>query len=374
MQKEKWIDQHIGETRLNNAGLKMTIIDGNRYDLKIEFNDKSIVEHKTYYAFIRGSIAHPRGNWIMQHLGETRKNNRNITMTITGGRAEDLQITFEDGTVVKHKTYTEFKNGSIAHPHAWIKEHYGETNQNASGLKMYITDGYATDLEITFEDGTIVKHKTYRRFKEGCIRHPNGNWIMKHMGETTVNNAGLKMTIIGTENKEKPARNITIQFEDGTIVKHKTYQTFKNGEIQHPNGNWIIKHMDETIVNNAGLKMTITGGKSTDLQITFEDGSIVNHARYDDFLRKTKAHPLYPHLTKSNHKIGCITRKNVAYKTDTCHYYCTCSICQHDDIWDWKEIHEHNALHGIPKENLIFIEPDEIKDEKQPNTNKNPQS
>ena len=29
------------------------------------------------------------------------------------------------------------------------------------------------DIDIQFEDGTIVKNRTYRRFKEGKIKNPN---------------------------------------------------------------------------------------------------------------------------------------------------------------------------------------------------------
>ena len=53
---------------------------------------------------------------------------------------------------------------------------------------------------------------------------------MNKVGETNINSQGEKMTIIAYRNYE----NIDIQFEDGTVVCHKTYGNFKNGKIKHP--------------------------------------------------------------------------------------------------------------------------------------------
>ena len=49
------------------------------------------------------------------------------------------------------------------------------------------------------------------------------------IGETNINNQGLKMTII----KYRIADDITIQFEDGTI-KNTRYWCFKKGSVLHP--------------------------------------------------------------------------------------------------------------------------------------------
>ena len=54
------------------------------------------------------------------------------------------------------------------------------------------------------------------------------------VGETRMMNCGMKATIIEYFNAAK----ITIQFEDGTIIKNKTYQNFKNGIIANHNLNY----------------------------------------------------------------------------------------------------------------------------------------
>lgn len=51
------------------------------------------------------------------------------------------------------------------------------------------------------------------------------------IGETRIMNCGMKATII----KYRTCLDIDIQFEDGTIVKHRTYDNFKKGTISNPN-------------------------------------------------------------------------------------------------------------------------------------------
>lgn len=51
------------------------------------------------------------------------------------------------------------------------------------------------------------------------------------VGEKSKANNGMEMKIIGY----RSSLDIDVQFEDGTIVKGKSYQQFKRGEIANPN-------------------------------------------------------------------------------------------------------------------------------------------
>ena len=57
--------------------------------------------------------------------------------------------------------------------------------------------------------------------------------LMDRTGEVNTNNQGLKMTVI----RYKNAKDIDVQFEDGTISEHKEYNKFKLGKIKNPNYN-----------------------------------------------------------------------------------------------------------------------------------------
>lgn len=49
--------------------------------------------------------------------------------------------------------------------------------------------------------------------------------------ESNIANNGQTMTIIGYKNWN----DIDIRFEDGTIVKNRGYSAFKSGKIRNPN-------------------------------------------------------------------------------------------------------------------------------------------
>ena len=58
-----------------------------------------------------------------------------------------------------------------------------------------------------------------------------GMAIKSRIGEVGISNFGEKMEIIDYIDN----RNITVKFEDGTVVSGKPYCCFKDGKIQNPN-------------------------------------------------------------------------------------------------------------------------------------------
>lgn len=50
--------------------------------------------------------------------------------------------------------------------------------------------------------------------------------MINRLGETRMMNCGMEATIIRYEN----ARDIDIRFEDGTVVEHRQYDQFKKAE------------------------------------------------------------------------------------------------------------------------------------------------
>lgn len=63
----------------------------------------------------------------------------------------------------------------------------------------------------------------------------------ERIGISMMMNCGMKATIIAY----RQYSDIDIQFEDGTIVKHKRYDHFKTGAIKFPEN--INPHIGETI-------------------------------------------------------------------------------------------------------------------------------
>jgi len=220
----------LGETRMMNCGMEATIIRYGKYsDIDVRFEDGVIVEHKRYRAFENGNIANPNFN---PRLGETKMMNCGMEATIIryGGSA-DIDVRFEDGIVVEHREYREFEKGGIINPNMKVsaEDRLGETRMMNCGMEATIIR-YNTnkDIDVRFEDGAVVKHRKYREFKKGEIANPNIK--ASRLGKTRMMNCGMEATII----RYNTAKDIDIRFEDGTVVEHRTYNSFKNGTIAHP--------------------------------------------------------------------------------------------------------------------------------------------
>ncbi len=74
-----------------------------------------------------------------------------------------------------------------------------------------------------------------------------GDKLINKVGETNINSQGEKMTIIAYRCYE----DIDIQFEDGTVVYHRTYGNFKSGLIKHPIKNSFAYYIE----NELGLNL-----------------------------------------------------------------------------------------------------------------------
>ena len=131
-------------------------------------------------------------------LGKTRMMNCGMEATIIRyGKAIDIDVRFEDGTVVKHKSYSKFKKGGIANPNIKASR-FNETRMMSCGIEATIIRyGGATDIDVRFEDGVIKEHVVYSKFKKGSIAHPSTKVSAKdRLGETNMMNCGMEATII----------------------------------------------------------------------------------------------------------------------------------------------------------------------------------
>lgn len=94
------------------------------------------------------------------------------------------------------------------------------------------------DIDIQFDDGTIVRHCSLSAFKGCRIQHPkykivlnNDEAVGRHIiGESNMMSCGLEATIIAY----RSSRDIDIQFSDGAIAANKNYGNFRKGKIDHP--------------------------------------------------------------------------------------------------------------------------------------------
>lgn len=116
--------------------------------------------------------------------------------------------------------------------------HIGESNINTAGRRMTIVlYNTSKNLVVQFEDGTLAVTQ-YANFQRGAVQYP-GDAVsrsraqaakLQHIGETAVASNGMTITIIAYRNNV----DVDVQFEDGAIASHVTYQRFCDGCIGHP--------------------------------------------------------------------------------------------------------------------------------------------
>lgn len=282
----KLVDR-IGEINIANNGMQMQIIAyRGTYDVDIQFEDGVIVRNRSYKNFKSGCIKYPTPD----RTGEVKIATNGMKMEIIAYRSSnDLDVRFEDGTIVKNKDYYRFKEGCIKNPNFNIYDRVGETNTAKNGMKMKIVRYNGNhDIDVQFEDGVIVKGKQYYSFKDGTLRYPTIK-----IGETGISKGGMFMKIIACRNHH----DIDVQFEDGTIIKNKSYGAFKKGAIKNPNmiNSSYLKKVREGMVSvaNNGMKMKLINYRNAeDIDIQFEDGIIVTNKSFYRFKNGAIKYPV----------------------------------------------------------------------------------
>ena len=264
---------------MNNGMIAYVINDRGSEDIDIRFED-GVTVRTTRQKFRRGSTQYPRKSMV----GIVSTMNCGMKAKVIADRGiNDLDIMFDDGTIVQHKAKKEFLNGHIAHPLYYLKkeEFIGQRKKMFNGMyATVIAYRDCKDIDVQFEDGTVVKHTRRDLFNDGYIKNPSlDNPVMdkarrRRIGQTKQMHNGMKCTII----EYRASKDIDVQFEDGTIVKHTDVSMFDRECIANPRlvESKQEKYVGLTKVLHNGLRVTIIAyRKSNDIDVKFDDGTIV---------------------------------------------------------------------------------------------------
>lgn len=328
----------IGEQSVATNGMKITIVNyRSNTDIDIEFEDGTLKTGVKYGRFKSGRIA-----YTPNRLGETSINKNGMQMTIIKyNNANNVDIKFEDGTVIRHTKYCKFAKGLIGYPNidenGNITRNYspdlsekriGLVALNKLGRKIKIIR-YANsrDIDVQFEDGIIIEHRKFDDFKKGRIDHPDDKHIRmlkNKVGEQSIARNGLKMTIVVYRNYD----DIDIQFEDGVIVKNTHYSCFKSGGIKHPTKNAYIKdRTGKVLKGKQEINMQVVGYRNWyDIDVELEDGTLINNTRYKKFIAGTIKHPNFLNVKKA------YEFKNEKF------FICTCKKCGNKHVLKLSEM------------------------------------
>lgn len=115
-------NKKIGETIFHKTtNQMMTIIDYRDYlHVDIQFDDGAIAYNKNYGAFKKGEIKHPSQTSAAKkeaRIGEEKvMNSGDIARIIAYRNAEDIDVQFENGEIVRGVTYHNYSRGNIRNP------------------------------------------------------------------------------------------------------------------------------------------------------------------------------------------------------------------------------------------------------------------
>ena len=241
--------KHVGQANYASNGQRMEIIEyHNSKDVTVQFEDGTIRSGIALAAFMRGKVKNPN------KLVETKKDRTGEEMVSRAGqkmviveyrKSSDIDVKFEDGTVVEHQRYPNFLSGDIINPSVEYKgnrltERLGEIGIMKNGQSCKIVVYYSSkNMDVEFEDGTIAHNVYYSDFKRGNVKNPSTDRIINRrkkdvVGETNVAKNGMLITIIAAPDQN----DLTIQFEDGFIAEHVSWKRFKAGSVLRPDCNY----------------------------------------------------------------------------------------------------------------------------------------
>ena len=142
--------------------------------------------------------------------------------------------------------------------------------------------------------GKIREHVSYYQFKNGDVKYDKTNEILNdhtyHIGEKTVCTNEMIATIIAY----RSSQDIDIQFDDGLIVEHVIYNSFRQKSFTHPDRSPVIWNQSFPGPKDIGRKKrTLDGYReliaiNEDRTVDYIDdnGEVVLNGTYLDFLRK----------------------------------------------------------------------------------------
>lgn len=343
--KARCTAKYIDYTGKSNNGMNFKVINyEDTKNITVQFEDGTIVTTNVHHV-LTNSVPHPTYTARMYkrdcHIGEKGMSASGLEMTIIAFRTyADIDVQFPDGAIVKNKNYGSFKKGEIKHPDGTGK---GVIPSQRIGMKVKQTNGqiaeiidYKNQLDITirFEDGTIITDKPYKSFINGCVRNPNisGYGTTLKTNRVGETNTSLDGQIM-TIIEYTNSHHMKIKFDDGETMS-TDYQRFKEGKIRSPK--WFKnKYEGLHFIASNGIPVTILKAEDcNNLTAEFETGYTRTVTTGGVTSKKIK-HP-FPY------DVGERTILSVAYNFgDECNYEYVCCKCGCTDIGNIDEIRNH---------------------------------
>ncbi len=193
----------IGETATAKNGQAMTIIAyRNNRDIDVQFSDKTVVLHKRYDHFLNGTIYNPNfgtaKSKINERIGLTKKMNNGLTAKIIDYKGnKHITVEFENG-IIKQGKWSEFQNGTLT---TMLLSTFIPTKKRI-GMKVVQNNGEEAEL-IEYRGSASCTV----RFNDGTIRDTTWNNFYKEKcidkDERIKNGKINNQALVGTSYKNR---------------------------------------------------------------------------------------------------------------------------------------------------------------------------
>lgn len=343
---------HVGETKTAINGLGMTIIEYNSYsDIVVKFEDNYTCR-TNYKQFKEGYVKNPNAKQFTnrykrakeKYIGKTTETNYGTCKIVEYNGSNNIVVEFENGDRVR-TSIKSFQQGHIKPASANYDCKLTRNKESRIGAEFVNNQGYkakiigyidAKHITIQFEDGTILKNKMYHLLVKGQFKKP----IDSKVGERKRMNCGVIAEII----EYNSYNDITVKFDTGEIRKGISYGNFSKGVVS------IIK-TDElasvregyTFRAKCGLNATIIKYDGANkVTAEFEDKTKVENIQYNAILRGQLKHPTI--TVRGTGALGSYKlHKRVYLGDDMVLYHCTCQKCGIENILTPQEMLKHKC-------------------------------
>lgn len=291
----------------------------------------------------------------LNRVGQTNTAKNGQVMTIIDyHNSRNVDVQFDDKTVVRNCRYDHFLQGSILNPnfgHATSKKQsrIGETRKMNCGLNATIIKYNGTkNIEIKFENG-IIKRTNYDKFCAGTptpLLMKNFIPTNQRIGMTVTQNCGEPATLIKYEGTNK----VVVKFNDGTLI-NTTWNNFYKAKCVDKNQTISkAKELNQQLIgkkytNGAGLVYTIVEIKTIrNVIVRFDLDGLEKRTTLNQIRKKSDSvcHPLFPNNNSVNYNsITGFRKLSTSFYT---YYKCTCSKCNFTGLLTAEEIIQHSIL------------------------------
>ena len=309
----------LNSTKLMNCGMKCTVIKDNGYnDITVKFEDGTIVEHTQRSSFKNCCIANPSlGRSFTKSLntsilGKIKMMNNGMKCCVIEDKgSSNITVKFEDG-FIKKSNRNDFKRGCIKNDNYLKGNLLGQCAEMNCGMKCsVIEDKGSLNITVKFEDGTIVSKQRRDYFKKKTIANPNLGTRFSVKKKTSIKGRKkiMKSGLLCEVLEDNGYHDIIVKFEDGSL-KRTTRDRFLDGSVFNPNLGrgyaYSLKNsiLGQTKLMRCGMKCTViedNGGD--DISVEFEDGTQVVHKTRYSFKHRTIINPKLMNMSSMPQKL-----------------------------------------------------------------------